>query len=391
MTEKALLAEALDQPADDEPRLILADWYDEHEDPRGEYIRVQCQLAAGKSPSGTALDASEYQRLRKRESELADDVRQRWEPHVPRRVVNWRCVRGLPGQGSVRLADFAALAKQICSQMPLENVTLTGRAGDVAALARCPELAQIRQLRLHNNLAAVGALHALWKSSYLGSLQTLQVDDYGFSREEMLTLGAGRHTPSLMDLRLQRVQFPDHDPDPLTTGTGLASLEVFQLNQSIAASTFLRSASFGSRLRVLDLDYIRGADLAGLGSPMIVLLDRRKNFRELTHLNVGGAGITNETFTQFVSANRFPRLATLAADVGEVHDDGAFVLAASKMIQRLWRVKLSRHQLSEDGIRALWESPQRRPQAVFWLTEQASTSRDGLRRLRRKVNRNFHL
>lgn len=43
---EAALADILTNPADDTPRMILADWLDDHEEPgRAEFIRVQCQLA----------------------------------------------------------------------------------------------------------------------------------------------------------------------------------------------------------------------------------------------------------------------------------------------------------------------------------------------------------
>ena len=40
------LKTVLDHPADDAPRLAYADWLDGQGDPRGEFIRVQCALAA---------------------------------------------------------------------------------------------------------------------------------------------------------------------------------------------------------------------------------------------------------------------------------------------------------------------------------------------------------
>src|SRR4029450_12736445 len=43
---RALLAACHADPDDDTPRLVLADWLDEHDDPRGECVRLQCQLAA---------------------------------------------------------------------------------------------------------------------------------------------------------------------------------------------------------------------------------------------------------------------------------------------------------------------------------------------------------
>jgi uncharacterized protein (TIGR02996 family) len=56
----ALLAAVRAAPADDAPRLVYADWLDEHGQPeRAEFIRVQCALARTDSPA-----------LRRRETEL---------------------------------------------------------------------------------------------------------------------------------------------------------------------------------------------------------------------------------------------------------------------------------------------------------------------------------
>ncbi len=43
---KALLAACHREPDDDTPRLVLADWLEEHDDPRGELMRLQVRLAA---------------------------------------------------------------------------------------------------------------------------------------------------------------------------------------------------------------------------------------------------------------------------------------------------------------------------------------------------------
>lgn len=43
--DDAFLQAIMDNPDDDAPRLIYADWLDERDDPRGEFIRVQCRLA----------------------------------------------------------------------------------------------------------------------------------------------------------------------------------------------------------------------------------------------------------------------------------------------------------------------------------------------------------
>src|SRR5262249_8893949 len=42
--DDAFLQAILEAPDDDTPRLIYADWLEERGDPRGEFIRLQCQL-----------------------------------------------------------------------------------------------------------------------------------------------------------------------------------------------------------------------------------------------------------------------------------------------------------------------------------------------------------
>ena len=66
MSHAAFLEAILAAPADDTPRLIYADWLDEHGDPdRAEFIRVQCELWAG-----TWSDQARLGALRRREREL---------------------------------------------------------------------------------------------------------------------------------------------------------------------------------------------------------------------------------------------------------------------------------------------------------------------------------
>src|SRR5437763_1481005 len=43
--EAAFLADIAEDPEDDTPRRIFADWLSDHGDPRGELLRVQCELA----------------------------------------------------------------------------------------------------------------------------------------------------------------------------------------------------------------------------------------------------------------------------------------------------------------------------------------------------------
>src|SRR4051812_20344131 len=65
MSATALLADILEHHDDDTPRLVYADWLDEHgEADRAEFIRVQCELARG------GIDQARREHLEEREQAL---------------------------------------------------------------------------------------------------------------------------------------------------------------------------------------------------------------------------------------------------------------------------------------------------------------------------------
>src|SRR5437762_9382326 len=72
--DDAFLRAIIDNPDDDLPRLVYADWLDEHGDAaRAEFIRVQCELARVSS-----LDAATRRRLENRAAELLSAHRGEW-------------------------------------------------------------------------------------------------------------------------------------------------------------------------------------------------------------------------------------------------------------------------------------------------------------------------
>src|SRR6516162_306803 len=69
----AFLATILERPDDDAPRLVFADWLEEHgESARAEFIRVQIELAAGPS------EAHRRSFLKRREKDLLQAHRKEW-------------------------------------------------------------------------------------------------------------------------------------------------------------------------------------------------------------------------------------------------------------------------------------------------------------------------
>src|SRR4051794_770757 len=88
-TKAALLRAIREHPDDDAPRLVLADWYEEHGDPaRAEFIRAQVRLARlpARDPARAPLEARAAALLKRHGG--------RWRQGLPRwAVTNARYAR----------------------------------------------------------------------------------------------------------------------------------------------------------------------------------------------------------------------------------------------------------------------------------------------------------
>src|SRR5262249_45999900 len=86
---EAFLHAILEAPDDDAPRLVYADWLDDHGDSdRAEFIRLQCALA--KLPP----DAPQRPAMRQREEELLSLHSWEWAVGFGWKVQEWQFVRG---------------------------------------------------------------------------------------------------------------------------------------------------------------------------------------------------------------------------------------------------------------------------------------------------------
>ncbi len=141
--DEAFLQAMLEAPDDETQRLIYADWLDEQDDPRGEFIRVQCQLTrlAADDPARPALE--------ERERRLYAEVSPGW-PGSPRdRAAAFAfCRRALaagtiPARWYLERADFFRLAP-----CPGLRVDLTGHQTPPRVVEFVPESAARRYVVL---------------------------------------------------------------------------------------------------------------------------------------------------------------------------------------------------------------------------------------------------
>src|SRR5262249_51651057 len=122
MTDDAFLADVIENPEDDAPRLIYADWLDEHGQPeRAEVIRVQVALAR------EAPDHPSRGEWLRREAELLSAHGKEWAG--PAAVVDgqYRFRRGFVESVQGPLPSLLRVADGLFAKLPLRGLA-TNRA-----------------------------------------------------------------------------------------------------------------------------------------------------------------------------------------------------------------------------------------------------------------------
>jgi uncharacterized protein (TIGR02996 family) len=101
------------RPHDDVPRLIYADWLDERDDPRGEYLRLQCELVR------TWTYLNPQTKLRDRAAKLRSEIDPAWLVRVR------RCTTPAPPLDvATAIPDFIELARTTVRLHPRRGETL---------------------------------------------------------------------------------------------------------------------------------------------------------------------------------------------------------------------------------------------------------------------------
>jgi uncharacterized protein (TIGR02996 family) len=209
MNPDAFLQTIRDNPDDDGPRLVYADWLEERGDPLGEFIRVQCELARaareGESPNRKSL--------RQREEELLSAHRWEWLGKLTRWLHDDSFVPCF-GRGFVERVKIGAdilvgdheLIGELCPLM--RSMTLYRAAEFWEGLALCPLLSRLRKLEIADWLEYDQAL-VLANSRLIAELKSLSVwvRDYPQSYEVGLAL---IDAPGLSDVKLLHLYDSTH-------------------------------------------------------------------------------------------------------------------------------------------------------------------------------------
>jgi uncharacterized protein (TIGR02996 family) len=366
MTESdAFLSAIADRPDDDLPRLVYADWLDEHGDPdRAEFIRVQIEHAR------LPLNDPRRAELLVRERALLAEHRDAWKmPQIPgvAQLFQRGFVDQLDTTGAWLLAhQQTLLAAPMVRELKIRNASSAGM--DLAAL---PGLERIVHLDLTNTLSGPEFIPAFLAAAPLNSLRALTLAGCGFYTWAVPPLLEVERLRQLRRLDLWGNPFGDEGAALIAGSPHLANLTALNLSAHeqqfvdclhAAGAQALADTPHLTRLRVLDLSdhYIGDAGLIDLvNSPNARSLERLAvAYNEIGEL--GDSGIE-----AVVGSANLSNLKELGFGGNKLSPLGAEALAAWPHLEHMRFVDLRECDLGETTLAKLRASPWA---DRFWLS-----------------------
>jgi uncharacterized protein (TIGR02996 family) len=269
MTHEELFIQSIrETPADDAPRLIYADWLEEHgQGDRAEFIRVQCRLSrlTEAEPEQSVLSARAEGLLGEHWDEWVGPLRSIVGPWRDRYGERWmgeeyhpdglrRFQRGFVDTLALDAANFLDHVEHLKRLVPLRDLRLWGAgrcaerlawesllaglsvlsftdyydapltAGDAAALAKSSNLHGLSALYLGRNSLGDDGVEALARATWLGSVTVLDLSDNGLSDRALQALAESPSAVNLRKLFLQNNYFSSVGIDALRCSPNLRFL-----------------------------------------------------------------------------------------------------------------------------------------------------------------------
>ncbi len=241
---RAFFSDILDDPHNDQPRLRYAAFLDEHDDPLGEFIHVQCRLAAGLDHEALIW---EWER---REQELLAEHEDVWAADIRGLVDWWTFRRGFIEEIAAPAARFLRHADQLFQHAPILEVHLSRAREHLEALSHCHWLLRMRHLDLSNNFVRDQGVRILAQSPFLAELRSLNLSSAALGDGGVHALTESLFLKNLRELYLCDNRIGPAGARALASAAIADQLDVLHLrfNDIDAASAALLKATYGPRV-----------------------------------------------------------------------------------------------------------------------------------------------
>ncbi len=345
-----LLQNVLDQPGDDAPRLVYADWLEElGGDPdRAEFIRIQCELA-----KLDELDEG-YWPLKRREETLWATHQKAWEAPIKQFGKQFEFRRGFPERISLRANIFLERAKDLFATAPIRHVKFREAKDDVEKLAKFEPLGKLSSVSF--NFCALGTtrIAKLLESPYLRDVESLDLGNNALSSGVVGILAKWK-PEKLKTLILDSAKMQNANFEPLATTEWFAQLETLHVHScELRASNLESLFGLGVPLNLKRLELQSNI----LGDPEAEVLANAESLRELESLMFGppdsryrDQDLTSEGIKELVTSKKLANLRSLQLDgQEELGVEGLEVLAGRTRLTKLECLSLYKCRF----VRRLW-------------------------------------
>jgi uncharacterized protein (TIGR02996 family) len=312
---EALILAIIHNPDEDTPRLALADWFQENDQPeRAEFVRLQCE-AARKRPA-----TRRRTELLDRAEGLVAEHEADWLGALADRLIDWEFRRGFLHRARMTVSSFLAHGEELFRREPVGSLELVDEAGEplaedaIRAAVAHPAFGLVRGVAVLPRPFLRHTPIGVWLAALAESPHVTRLRRFG------PTPGGGFH----------------YDPHPDVRTSGLTE------------------ESFGAFCRADHLRTLRSLNLAGgRGSnhpaqPWLVPLLAGSTFaRTLRRLTLTGCGVTADGFRRLATDPVFGSLREVELGTNPGGRDGRRAVWHSTTLTNLRSASISVDQLRE--------------------------------------------
>jgi uncharacterized protein (TIGR02996 family) len=343
-TEDAFLQTILDNPDDDMPRLVFADWLEEQGNPRGTFIRLQCQRAK------LLPHDPEWKRLLSEESILFKRFEAEWSKPISRLVEAFEFRRGFVEHVRISATNLLKNADRLFRLAPVCSLRLE-RVDRLPDIAECAWLARVNALDLSGNTIGSRSLQSLVRSERCRSLRVLRLDNCLLGLPSLQVLAHEVQLGSLRVLSLSKNAIDDDGAALLARSPHLSKLQELTLygNQlSFQGTTALAGSTF--RLTRLAIGDNR------VGNDGAAAIARSPQFAELRFLDLQNNAVGNLGVEALVLSPHLHNLEHLNLYHNHVSGRGVQLLSDSSLLANLSFLNLKSNEIDKATMQTL---PQR--------------------------------
>jgi uncharacterized protein (TIGR02996 family) len=362
---RAILAE----PDEDAPRLVYADWLDEHGDPRGEFIRVQIESARLEE------DHPRQAELKPREGELFDRHGREWlaplEPLLKPRLSGFKWPfarkglrpllpwfdRGFVGRLELTVKWFLRWADDLLRLTPLRRLRLRMLRSEVDGLCRCPSLAQILGLGLFGAYSEEGleaqGMAQLAASPHLSGVRSLDLSWNPLGDDGAAALAGAGWLPRVQGLCLEGSRVTAQGLRTLLDSAQLGPVTALNLSHNPVEDVGAAAVAGHPALAGLRSLSLAGCGLGPEGAEVLV---RSRTLAKVSELDLSVNDLGPAVAEHLASAMSL-RLRSLDLRQCRLGDEGIMLLASWPGLANLRRLCLNFNDISDTGADALAASP----------------------------------